>query len=351
MADRLSGLKSVLTMVIELTDGLARCPVDKLDGLSVSIENLLIGYYEGNHILIISGPLCGYIRDHELIKSDRAEKALRAIEEGGRYDPIVLWHLRVVLDNANPKNHEVEFSFFMKSRTILPTAFLCENLEDIKFYLLLTKMYYPYTPLKASHYHGGGDTTSEVFDYLKGLKVPCLVILDSDIKYPGCETGNTARRCLTRYKKKMSHIEVKMLDVHEAENLLPIEFLREVASKRGFALLDLLGNKEMLDKLKYLDIKEGVKKEDVENNEGYMSFCEEIYNGLYKKKNNTFAKYMAQKRNASDYLFVQIGSGLLDKFNKNKNLAYHDDVMTPYRRQIAELVKTFICCRGYDPIN
>ena len=38
-------------MVFELTDELAKCPQDKLDDLTVSIENLLIGYYEGNLIL------------------------------------------------------------------------------------------------------------------------------------------------------------------------------------------------------------------------------------------------------------------------------------------------------------
>ena len=344
-------------MVIELTDGLAQCPKDKMDALSVSIENLLIGYYEGNHILMISAPFCKYIRDHNLIKSDRAYKALYVIEENGAYDLHVLWHLLVVLENADPAKHEVDYSFFTLARTILPTAFLCENLDDIKFYMQLAERYFPNTRMISTNYHGGGGTTAEVFCHIKKLKVPCLVILDSDVKYPGCKKGDTAKRCLSRYKKENGYIEVKMLDVHEAENLLPIEFLKTVATSKASTFLKLLEAKRMLDKLIYLDIKEGVRKEDVINDLNYKSFCEEIYDKLYKKGANNFAKYIGQKKNDSDYIFVPITSKLLEKYidshsqlNKN-NFLYHDDIMTPYRKQIAELVQTFTCCRGLDPLN
>lgn len=338
-------------MVIELTDGLARCPQEKIEGMAESIENLLIGYYEGNLILLISRPLCAYIRAKNLIKSERAIKALRHIETGGGYMPAVLWRLQVVLDQANPQKHEVDFSFFSRMVTVQPIAFLCENLEDIKFYMKLVRLYYPITPIKAMKYHGGGDTTVDVFSYLKKMRVICLVIVDSDVKYTGCKIGDTARKCMAKNKKPTGYIEVKMLDVHEAENLVPISFMKNKATKGGKALLKRLTENGLLKELMMFDVKSGVQKCDVENDGKYYQYCEKLYNNLYRPRKNTFNVFLMQKQKPTDFIFSQVKDNLLELFIQDDAKGYTNDIITPYREAIAGLVHTFVCCRGNDPLN
>lgn len=338
-------------MVIELTDGLARCPQDKLEGLAISVENLLTGYYEGNLILVISRPLCAFIRGRGLVKTVRADKALRHIETGGGYIPAVLWRLQVVLENPDSTNHEVEYTFFNRSVSVQPTAFLCENLDDIKFYMKLVRIYYPTTPIRAMRYHGGGDTTVDVFTYLKGLQVACLVILDSDIKYPGCKLGETARKCLAKQKTASSYVEVKMLDVHEAENLVPIAFMKQNACQGGKALLKRMTERRLLNTLVTFDVKSGIQKQDVEQDSKYNEYCEKLYNELYRPRKNTYEVFLRQKRNGTDFVFSQVRANLLDKFNEDRSLVYPSDILSPQREAIAQLVHTFVCCRGYDPLN
>ena len=340
-----------LNMVIELTDNLAKCPQDKIEDLSESIENLLIGYYEGSLILLISRPLCAFIRGKNLVKSDRAEMALRHIETGGGYIPAVLWRIIVVLENPEPTKHEVVYSFFCRTVAVLPAAFLCENLDDIKFYMKLVHLYYPQTPIKAMRYHGGGDTTVEVLSYLIGMQVICLVVLDSDIKYSGCKIGGTAKKCLAKAHKPTGYIEVKVLDVHEAENLVPISFMKQMACPSGKALLKKMTERGILNELIYFDVKSGIQKCDVGQDENYYRYCENLYNIIYRPRRNTFQVFLRQKQKPTDFLFSQIKDNLLDLFIKDHAQGYPNDILSTYRESIADLIHTFVCCRGYDPLN
>ena len=338
-------------MVYELTDELARCPETQLDELSIAIENLLIGYYEGNMILLISRPLSSFIKAKGLYKSDRAQKALYAIDTNGVYVPDVLWHIKIVLDKANPEKHEVEYVFFSRTIAIQPTAFLCENLTDVKFYMKLSRLYYPETPMRAFYFHGGGGTIADVLSLLIRQKMTALVILDSDVKYPGCDIGETAKRCLSCYKRKVGYIEVKVLDVHEAENLVPIAFMRDCSSRQGSLILKRMTDNRVLDSLVYYDVKNGIKKNSVSVDLKYKEYCAELYTILYRPRINNFEKYYSQKTDEKDYLFAQIDGNLLEKFVQDKTQAYPGDAMSPYREKIAELVHTFVCCRGDDPLN
>ena len=144
---------------------------------------------------------------------------------------------------------------------------------------------------------------------------------------------------------------MKMLDVHEAENLIPIAFLRKIASNKGKNILKKMAANNFLEALVYYDVKEGIKKEDVESDKQYKTYCEELYNKIYTSKNSNFAKFLSQKQDLTAYLFDQIGSKLLIKFIEDKAMCYVDDVMSRYRKQIAELVYTCLCCRGDDPLN
>ena len=340
-------------MVFELADEIAKYKAEQQELLSICIENLLAGYYEGNLILLISRPLCAFIRDKQLVKSDRGLVALYHIENSTAYLPNVLWRIKVVLENADSSKHELEYTFFAETKSVLPTSFLCENIDDVKFYMRLVEIYYPTTPIIANFYHGGGGTTQDVFNYLKSKRVVCLVIIDSDIKYPGCDIGETARKCVGRYKKKLSYVEMEVLNVHEAENLVPLAFMKKhTCDHKGADFLDKMSQRGLDGLMRYYDVKKGIRKDSAVAKEGYLNFCKDLYERLYPRKKTSFEKYLSQMKKDDDRLFPIINSDMLrDFYTDRKNTYNHDDVLEVERVKIASLVHTFVCCRGFDPIN
>ena len=216
----------------------------------------------------------------------------------------------------------------------------------------LVSIYYPNTPINASFYHGGGGTTVDMFLYLKKQKVISLVILDSDVKYPGCDKGDTARRCENQYKKHVSHIEVKVLNVHEAENLVPLAFMKtHTYDNRGKSFLEKMNQRGLLHLMRYYDIKKGIRKDRAMEDAKYLSFCKDLYERLYPFRKNSFNTYLSQKRQGEDRLFPAIRVDMLHEFYTDNGGPYPTDGMEIDRMEIAALVHTFVCCRGHDPIN
>ena len=125
---------------------------------------------------------------------------------------------------------------------------LGENLNDCAFYRLLAERYLRKFPQRIKDVNisfqdelGGGVTTNAVFE--KNIDVDrhlTLCLVDSDTKHdkstlyrnePGI--GDTARNLL-KAERKLSDknlFELYCLPVHEAENLIPISILKEIANE------------------------------------------------------------------------------------------------------------------------
>ena len=294
-----------------------------------------------------SSALCGYISANHLAEGVRQKAALNHLLNNNGYCPNVLWHIRIVLENAEVEKHELDISFFGKTESIQPTFMLCENLEDIRFYLKQTKYYHPDSPMVVNEYHGGGGTTVDVFKVLKRRNIVCLVILDSDIKFPGCEKGETASRCVNNYQDKCTNIEVKVLPVHEAENLVPISFMLKNTDADGVRFLTRLKKKKYTEALVYYDVKEGISKEKTNEFKDYKEFAKTMYEKLYTR-NKFEAYYRLIKKNA--LVFPKLNKDMLSLYNSNSVFGMNDELES-YRKEIADLVFTFLCCRGADPIN
>lgn len=337
-------------MVFELSDELAACPPAKIEALSVCISNLLLGYYEGNLSLMASSALCRFISDRKLTEGTRQKIALNHLLNNNGYRPDVLWHIKVVLENANSHNHELDISFFNKTESIQPTSLLCENLEDTKFYLKLSGLFRPNSPMVVNGRHGGGGTTVDVFKEIKRRNVVCLAILDSDVKYPDCRQGDTASRCVKALKKKYANLEVKVLPVHEAENLVPVSFMLCKAYTDGVVFLQRLQKRNHLDILVYYDVKEGITKEKADEVVKYKKFAESLFRILNPRNPNGFKAFFELKKE-SDILFPKLHPDMLSLFIADKSPKYQSDEFDFYRKEIADIVYTFLCCRGTDPIH
>ena len=337
-------------MVFELTDELARCPQSKRGALTVCISNLLLGYYEGNLYLTASSALCGFISANHLVEGVRQNAALNHLLNNNGYCPNVLWHIKVVLENADVENHELDISFFGKTESIQPTSMLCENLQEIHFYSKQARYYHPLSPMRVNKRHGGGGTTVDVFKDIKRHNLVCLVLLDSDVKYPGCSMGDTARRCVHNYQSKLANIEVKVLPVHEAENLVPVSFMLSNSCSRGVQLLKRLEKRGVLDCLVYYDVKEGITKEKAMESKKYKEFARFIFQKTNPRNPNGFDAYFDLKDD-KDFLYSKLNPDMLSLFIQDKSTSYQHDELDVYRKEIADLVYTFLCCRGTDPIN
>ena len=337
-------------MVFELTDGLALCPQSKRDMLITCVSNLLLGYYEGNLSLIASPALCGFFSANNFIEGTRQKVALNHLLNNNGYSPNVLWHIKVVLENADVNNHELDISFFSKTESVQPTSMLCENLEEIQFYSKQARYYHPLSPMRVNKRHGGGGTTVDVFKDIKRHNLVCLVLLDSDVKYPGCSIGDTARRCVNNYQSKLANIEVKVLPVHEVENLVPISFMLSNSCSTGVRLLKRMEKRGILGSLVYYDVKEGITKEKAMKSKKYKEFAEFIFQKTNPRNQNGFDAYFNLKED-KDYLYSKLNPDMLSLFIQDKSTSYQHDELDVYRKEIADLVYTFLCCRGTDPIN
>ena len=157
---------------------------------------------------------------------------------------------------------------------------LCEDLVDCKFYELIGNYYISQhkvtnAHLSFFHYSGGGQNTSGCLtEVVQNRHRITLCITDSDIKYgktkkfQNLPTGNTAlaiRNVINSFKRNnITEIYFfHLLNVHEAENLIPISILDSLSQKSpemkaGINTLKSLINHHQESAILYYDFKQGI---------------------------------------------------------------------------------------------
>ena len=176
------------------------------------------------------------------------------------------------------------------------------------------------------------------------------MILDSDIKYPNCPMGDTAFRFVKNYHDKKVNVAVQILPVHEAENLVPFSFMLGHSCPLGIRFLQKLKKRNAISKLIYYDVKEGVVKEKAAETDNYKEFVKNLYETTYPKSRNGFDAFY-QHKGDKDNLLPRLNENMLSEYIENKAEVYRTDELEPIRKEIANLVYTFLCCRNNDPIN
>ncbi len=339
---------SRLIMVIELTDTLLEYSLDEENRLINSLTNLLISYYEGNHIIMATPAICDVFASK--LTDLRAKEALNHVSKNLYHGYEVRWRIKVVLKNANELNYEMDYTRFEKSQSVQPTFFICENLADIDFYIYLTKYYNPTVELRSINTPGGGDTTCEIFSYHRRRSCFTLAIVDSDIKFPGGRIGTTAEKCQKKSKHFKANSCLIILPCHEVENMLPHSFFIEFSSTAVKRFLQKLKICDKLDILKFYDIKNGIIKEHLENFPEYKLFAEELYCSVYgKKKGKHSFQQFYDSKSSKDKIFPAINPKALDKFLKEKP-QFYSDLFEPERREVCDIILTCLCARGDGPM-
>ena len=341
-------------MVFELTDSLINESVVNTKDIRDSLHNLFLGYEEGNLILSLSPDLLNFL-DSRLTDS-LSKRVINYLKNKAlaRYD--VLWNTKIVLDNPNYENHELSIRFFRKSSTVQPPILLCENLRDTRFYFALCKEYFGIEFINTKRVlGGGGSATADSLESIVNLfDCFCLCIVDSDMKYPGSEDGGTYRAIQNKNLLPNPTFYVYKLNVHEIENLIPLDSIcQHIKDRKGrlFAKKLKWADKDG-DILKYYDIKNGIELETIQKDELYRNFAEMIYARLGKRP--SFNKYLSTIRDGQ--VFRHLCPGIVDAILKpitrrNEPRFIYCDYLREEWDSIQKFIVTFFCARNDDPIN
>ena len=115
---------------------------------------------------------------------------------------------------------------------------LAENEDDISFYKMLGQFYVRESKIGKIKIdfeprNGGGSTTYGVLQrIIEEKNRMCLCIVDSDKKYGNAEPRETMQKVKEIANRNMQdYFEVILLDVHEIENLIPINVLEQIIKK------------------------------------------------------------------------------------------------------------------------
>lgn len=334
-------------MVIELTDTLLKYKEEQENLLLICITNLLISYYEGNHILMASPALCDTFMTK--LTDERAKLALHYLSMHNHTDYDVLWKIKVVLSNADSTKYEMTYDSFQCTWSVQPTVFIGENLDDVRFYKYLTSKYHMDANLKCISALGGGDTTYDILSYFQSQNCFSLVIVDSDIRYPDCNLGRTAEKCKSKKKNNVRSV-LKILPCHEAENLIPFSILKKISKKEGRDFLQRIYNKGMLKILKYYDVKKGIKKDDLQGSDKFKRYVEDIHNRIYARNRVKSFQYIWDTKDDKFQILPAINSHALEDFFSCKPQWWQDDEFECYRKEISDIVYTCLCARGDGPM-
>ena len=337
-------------MLFELTDTLCSYqPADK-EKVITGVTNLLIGYYEGNHLLIISDDF--YDAFESEITDDRAKQALRYLYSYETYDYKVPISYKVVLDD-NCRRSELPISYFQLTKSIQPIPILAENPNDVAFYAIVTRIIKKLDEdlLAFIPMHGSGYSMGTELEKLQNNHVLSLAIGDSDIKYPKGKVGATGGAVLAAYTNG-KYVNLKIINVHEIENLLPPQFIYERSENEGESFMSRLIKQGLLDYLRYYDVKNGISLSDITEPK-YNTFANDIYDHLYNTKKCTYDRYVKQCQKNHKKIHPKLKDDLIKKFLRlsfDKQNSYQIYFKQEWS-EIAEIFYQYACSRVSEPIH
>lgn len=186
---------------------------------------------------------------------------------------------------------------------------LGENVRDCYFYTLIGERYLLDRKMKGVRLrflndHGGGGDIGRLFlERVQKDRIPTLCITDSDWKYGAFQgnkpeygtTASTVREAFGKLlgMKLLPLFDAFIIDVHEAENLIPLQVLEDMISpscqdmRKGVNVLQRLATlPQQPNPLLYYDFKEGISFGSKEGTKS--AYWNDILQQLGEKNDNFF---------------------------------------------------------------
>lgn len=238
-------------------------------------KNMLIATRKVFTKLSESKELSGFAREYYRILKNRSSEYRLIWEKVSKYYKVVSEYMgdkRIIEDGREcillsvKEGNETDFS----DNSIL----LVESNDDIQFYDFIGKYYLKNKGIQNMHVSfqseiGGGNTTGmRLASIIDEGKRTCLCIADSDRMYLGAQDGGTLKKILAvTSKREQINYEFHALDMHEIENLIPVELLDNICKKipdasEGIRFVKFLLSEDYSKKspIYYFDYKKGIPK-------------------------------------------------------------------------------------------
>ncbi len=224
-------------------------------------------------------------------------------------NPIPKWiteYIRITQDSmettetiGNRKIHNIYYQRFLKGDPFSRSKLVCENNSDYAFYNYIgqwkQKIDNANYRIALAPFPGGGGTTDDMFYNSIRDNYFTLCIVDSDKRYPSCDkVGETAENCKKCKKNAYpAYQNLYILSCMEAENLIPLEILKQlnykgdIATRRDLLLYRLdQCNEDLLNKiLPFFDFKEGYRKNlTFLSDDKWKNFAKECFEVIHKDK-------------------------------------------------------------------
>lgn len=187
---------------------------------------------------------------------------------------------------------------------------IAENYSDCKFYRYIGKAYRTKENIKSvkleiESIHAGGSSIYVTYNSKITEKKIAVLFVDTDRKYKNDNCGETLRKLLSEeHKLKVNklfndYVEIKILDVHEVENLIPISMIKNAfhnknvltQKKKTIDFLEtcMLKDEQQREVLNFFDFKNGIE-------------ISKLSNGLYKNYWKVALENVGEKLDENDLL-------------------------------------------------
>lgn len=241
----------------------------------------------------------------------------------------------------------VSIDWIGKNHTLTDAPiFLCENLDDCRFYDYFGKYYMFRKGINRifmcfNEQNGGGSTTYKVFEKIISEYKMCLCIVDSDRKFENCHVmGQTAKSVMERIKpESFPFVELHILECHEAENMIPLSLVDECFDK--FLFESDLKQRILRNPWKYIDVKEGLLVSNVKESKilGFNEYWGKVFPNW--KENCKKCKNDCTK-NCDKYIYNGLGENVLNQcvenfFSKNSIHKISERIKDPYEKHWLEI--------------
>lgn len=249
------------------------------ESAQIFLEKLAIAFKEGNICLFGNDESLEKIKNSNFLsrvaKSSFTFLLSQYSEYGGRYSKIkTQFRIQITQKEIYKKVvGEGKVLLYCDYRKIpsyfnQPVTLLSENHTDANLYDLIARSCNPYSNLrvgiKAITVGGGGSTIIDhINDYYNKRPSLFICIVDSDIKHPMSALGDTAKKVKGSIKSDDFFSDYKILDVHEAENIIPDEVIEDLFFRKNdnkITALDIYKRISSIDErsLLYIDLKYGL---------------------------------------------------------------------------------------------
>lgn len=275
------------TMLFYLTKSLVVEPKDtEYISIYQAVHNLASSVISCNHLL--AGDLEALIHFKDIFKNDLIVYPLfNKLYQNYATEPIptcLTYYIEIVKDNPHPRyNGHIEvqqilYSDLMDSDHCVKSQLVCEDLNDGAFFIHVLEWYINKTRNNISFalhkVDGGGRNTYRAIENEIKDKHCTISIVDTDMKYQTDIPAVDSTCSLCANLRIDSPIyNFLPLQVHETENLIPLNYINEFDIWTNGSSNDKI-NKKAFDYLRidaenvlpYFDYKKGIKKNDFYNN-------------------------------------------------------------------------------------